>query len=56
MVGQMKHTVEGGRYADIPIPDFVDIILNGDDEAMYYLLQKRDFFIKRRFHLLRFSA
>ena len=41
MVGQMKHTVEGGRYADIPIPDFVDIILNGDDEAMYYLLQKR---------------
>lgn len=41
MVGQMKHTVEGGRYADIPIPDFVDIILNGDDEAMYYLLQRR---------------
>ena len=41
MVDQMKHTVEGSRYADISIPDFVDIILNGDDEAMYYLLQKR---------------
>jgi len=37
MVGQMKNTVKGSRYADIPIPDFVDIILNGDDEAMYYL-------------------
>ena len=41
MVVQMINTIKDSRYADIPIPDFVDIILNGDDEAMYYLLQKR---------------
>ena len=29
------------NYADIPIPQFVDIILKGDDEAMYYLLHER---------------
>ena len=28
-------------FADIPIPQFVDIILKGDDEAMYYLLHER---------------
>ena len=26
------------NYSDIPIPQFVDIVLSGDDEAMYYLL------------------
>ena len=29
------------RFAGIPLPDFVDIILKGDDEAMYYLLHNR---------------
>ena len=29
------------NYADIPISQFVDIILKGDDEAMYYLLHER---------------
>ena len=29
------------RFAGIPLPDFVDIILKGDDEAMYYLLNDR---------------
>ena len=29
------------NYADIPIPQFVDIIIKGDDEAMYYLLHER---------------
>jgi len=29
------------KYAGIPISDFVDMILNGDDEAMYYLLHNR---------------
>lgn len=29
------------NYSDIPIPQFVDIILSGDDEAMYYLLHER---------------
>ena len=28
-------------YKDISIPQFRDIILKGDDEAMYYLLHKR---------------
>lgn len=39
----MKKTVsmEIVNYADIPIPQFVDIILKGDDEAMYYLLHER---------------
>ena len=29
------------HYAIIPIPDFVDMILKGDDVAMYYLLHNR---------------
>ena len=29
------------HYADIPIPDFVEMILKGNDEAMYYLLHNR---------------
>ena len=39
----MKKTalMEIVNYADIPIPQFVDIILKGDDEAMYYLLHER---------------
>ena len=37
----ISNSIKYNRYADIPIPDFVDIILNGDDEAMYYLLQNR---------------
>ena len=34
-------TKEAIRYKDIPIAQFVDAILKGDDEAMYYLLHKR---------------
>ena len=43
LVNCMKKTVsmEIVNYADIPIPQFVDIILKGDDEAMYYLLHER---------------
>ena len=43
LVNCMKKTVsmEIVNYADIPIPQFVDIILKGDDEAMYYLLYER---------------
>jgi len=29
------------RFAGIPVPDFVEMILKGDDEAMYYLLHDR---------------
>lgn len=29
------------NYCDIPVTQFVDIILKGDDEAMYYLLHER---------------
>jgi len=29
------------RFAGIPVPDFADMILKGDDEAMYYLLHNR---------------
>ncbi len=44
-----RSTVEAGltknkrvlRFAGIPVPDFVEIILKGDDEAMYYLLHER---------------
>ena len=43
LVKRMKKSVsmEIVNYADIPIPQFVDIILKGDDEAMYYLLHER---------------
>lgn len=34
----MKNSIS---YKDISIPQFRDIILKGDDEAMYYLLHKR---------------
>ena len=39
-----KHILPSSKihhYADIPIPDFVDMIMKGDDEAMYYLLHNR---------------
>ena len=29
------------KYAGVPVPDFVGMILKGDDEAMYYLLHDR---------------
>ena len=29
------------KYAGVPVPDFVEMILKGDDEAMYYLLHER---------------
>ena len=29
------------KYAGVPVPDFVEMILKGDDEAMYYLLHDR---------------
>ena len=29
------------KYAGVPVPDFVERILKGDDEAMYYLLHDR---------------
>ena len=32
---------KANRYAGIPVPDFVEMILKGDDEAMYYLLNDR---------------
>ena len=32
---------KANRFAGIPVPDFVDIILEGDDEALYYLLHNR---------------
>ena len=32
---------KANRFAGIQLPDFVDIILKGDDEAMYYLLHNR---------------
>ena len=35
------------KYAGIPVPDFVELILKGDDEAMYYLLHDR---LKRPLH------
>ena len=38
---QILSSSEIHHYADIPIPDFVDMILKGDDEAMYYLLHNR---------------
>ena len=44
-----RSTVEAGltknkrvlRFAGVPVPDFVEMILKGDDEAMYYLLHDR---------------
>ena len=39
-----KHILPSSKihhYADIPIPDFVDMIMKGDDEAMYYLLHNQ---------------
>ena len=33
--------MEKVNYADISTPLFVDILLKGDDEAMYYLLHER---------------
>ena len=44
-----RNTVEAGliknkrvlRFAGVPVSDFVEIILKGDDEAMYYLLHDR---------------
>ena len=38
---------KANRFAGIPIPDFVEIVLEGDDEAMYYLLHDR---LKRPLH------
>ena len=35
------------RFAGIPVPDFLEMILKGDDEAMYYLLHDR---LKRPLH------
>jgi len=35
------------RFAGVPVPDFVEMILKGDDEAMYYLLHDR---LKRPLH------
>ena len=32
---------KANRFAGIPVPDFVEMILKGDDEAMYYLLHDR---------------
>ena len=32
---------KANRYAGLPVPDFMDMILKGDDEAMYYLLRDR---------------
>ena len=32
---------KSNRFAGIPVPDFLDMILKGDDEAMYYLLHDR---------------
>ncbi len=32
---------KANRFAGIPVPDFLDMILKGDDEAMYYLLHDR---------------
>ena len=38
---QNIYSINGNCYAEVPIPDFVDIILKGNDEAMYYLLHDR---------------
>ena len=35
------NVVKPSPFAGIPTPDFVEIILKGDDEAMYYLLHRR---------------
>ena len=35
------------RFAGVPVSDFVELILKGDDEAMYYLLHDR---LKRPLH------
>ncbi len=32
---------KANRFAGVPVPDFVEMILKGDDEAMYYLLHDR---------------
>ena len=32
---------KANRFAGVPVPDFVKMILKGDDEAMYYLLHDR---------------
>ena len=32
---------KANRFAGIPVPDFVEMIQKGDDEAMYYLLRDR---------------
>ena len=32
---------KSNRFAGIPVPDFLDMILKGDDEAMYFLLHDR---------------
>ena len=46
---ELRNTVGAGliknkrvlRFAGVPVSDFVEIILKGDDEAMYYLLHDR---------------
>ena len=38
---------KANRFAGVPVPDFVEMILKGDDEAMYYLLHDR---LKRPLH------
>ena len=38
---QLPKAKKANRYTGIPVPDFVDMILKGDDEAMYYLLHDR---------------
>ena len=51
-------SVQVNSYAGIPIPEFHEMILKGDDEAMYYLLhhrvdrQLREIYDKYRHHLL----
>ena len=35
----ISNTVKDNRYADIPIPNLEDIILNGNDEVIYYCQQ-----------------
>ena len=39
--GEGNYVCKVIKYAGVPVPDFVEIILKGDDEAMYYLLHDR---------------
>ena len=38
---ETKDKSKSNRYAGVAVPDFLEMILKGDDEAMYYLLHDR---------------